>query len=687
MATFTVTTAADLVSASDGKLSLREAVEQANATTAADRIVFASALEGRTLTLTGGALTLQQDATIDGDQNNDGTRVTVSGGGDSRMLELIGFETDVSLVDLTFRDGNSEGDGRGGAVYSGAHSLTVVNATFADNATFSRYIEGRGGAIYCRGEQLVISDSVFLDNRSAIGGAIATDNDAIHSITVKNSRFSGNYAAVGGAADLAGDLVLENSTMTNNYAGYYHSGGGGGLSLYGSGHIIASSITDNRSLDAGGGIRFFGTGLVVENSTIADNQASYYWSCNGGGISVGQGDLTLRNSTVTGNHVYAAIAYGGSRGGGIGFSAYSTVSLDIANSIVAGNSANAVDPSQREISGTITRSNGHNVFGSDVTGDAAGDLENVAASTLFASVDPDTGGGRVNAAGVVPLRADAANPAISAADRLLAPSTDQLGNPRPAPGESSADIGAAESGFVPSHVASTGNDVLTGTTAANAISGLAGHDVVKGLAGNDTLSGNNGGDFLTGGLGNDKLNGGNGSDLVNYADLAVSVTVDLRGDAATDTDTARRGSETDTLTGIEGAVGSSAGDIFFGDNGDNWFQGGGGKDTFTGGSGRDLYDYNLTSAAGLGTGRDVITDFDHLVDDIDLAGIDADATVAGNQAFRWVATAALTGAGEVGYYTADGNTIVRMSTDADAASEGEIQLSGIRTLTAVDFYL
>lgn len=73
MATFTVTTVADVVNAGDGVLSLREAVAQANATAAADTIVFAPSLEGQTLTLTAGELTLAQDTTIDGDQNNDGT--------------------------------------------------------------------------------------------------------------------------------------------------------------------------------------------------------------------------------------------------------------------------------------------------------------------------------------------------------------------------------------------------------------------------------------------------------------------------------------------------------------------------------------------------------------------------------------------------------------------------------------
>jgi|tagenome__1003787_1003787.scaffolds.fasta_scaffold16212004_1 hypothetical protein len=79
MATFTVTTGSDVV-ASDGVRSLREAVTLANATAGADTIVFAPSLEGKTLTLAGGELVLTNDATVDGDQNNDGTQVVLSGG-------------------------------------------------------------------------------------------------------------------------------------------------------------------------------------------------------------------------------------------------------------------------------------------------------------------------------------------------------------------------------------------------------------------------------------------------------------------------------------------------------------------------------------------------------------------------------------------------------------------------------
>jgi hypothetical protein len=42
------------------------------------------------------------------------------------------------------------------------------------------------------------------------------------------------------------------------------------------------------------------------------------------------------------------------------------------------------------------------------------------------------------------------------------------------------------------------------------------------------------------------------------------------------TDTARRGTKTDTLTGIEGALGSGAADTFRGDGASNHFRGGAG---------------------------------------------------------------------------------------------------------------
>ena len=115
----------------------------------------------------------------------------------------------------------------------------------------------------------------------------------------------------------------------------------------------------------------------------------------------------------------------------------------------------------------------------------------------------------------------------------------------------------------------------TGTNAANNLTGLAGNDYLKGLGGNDTMDGGNGSDLLDGGPGNDKLTGGTGVDLVAYPG-AAAVVIDLSGT----NDTAKRGGETDTLIGIEGALGSSGNDTFKGDALTNEFQGKAGKDTY-----------------------------------------------------------------------------------------------------------
>ena len=156
MATFTVTTASDLVSASDGVLSLREAVQQANATVAADTIVFANALEGQVLTLTQGQLTLAanpaivgNELTIDGDADNNGSRVTLSGGNASRVLE-VQAQADVTIDGLVVANGHlDEGNGAGILIGQGcgvAISNSRVHSSVAGGGTVEvGYGAGQGG--------------------------------------------------------------------------------------------------------------------------------------------------------------------------------------------------------------------------------------------------------------------------------------------------------------------------------------------------------------------------------------------------------------------------------------------------------------------------------------------------------------------------------------------------------------
>ena len=310
----------------------------------------------------------------------------------------------------------------------------------------------------------------------------------------------------------------------------------------------------------------------------------------------------------------------------------------------------STDLYQSDVTGTINLSNGHNVFGSDVTGNIAGDRENVAPGAIFATIDPATGGGKLGPDGTVALRNNVANPALSAGDPILANVFDQRGATRPQPGGSLPDLGAVELNQPLSTAKSNNNDVLTGTDAVNKLTGLAGADYLKGLGGNDTLEGGLESDMLDGGPGNDTLQGGLGLDLAAYPG-AAGVIIDLSGT----TDTAKRGAEKDTLIGIEGALGSNAADTFKGDELNNEFQGKTGKDTMTGGAGRDTWDFNAVADSPAGATRDLVIDFVPGQDVIDLAGVDADSTVPGNQSFRWVAKANLTGAAQLGYFVSGGN--------------------------------
>ena len=236
--------------------------------------------------------------------------------------------------------------------------------------------------------------------------------------------------------------------------------------------------------------------------------------------------------------------------------------------------------------------NGHNLFGSTVIGSVPGDRQNVRPGAIFAAIDRNTGGGKLSPAGIVPLKNSLANPALSGADPMSIGIKDQLGHRRPLPADSLPDIGAAEIDQPLSLSPTVNNDVLTGSSAANNLSGLAGNDLLKGLGGDDVLNGGDGSDVLDGGPGNDVLNGGTGVDIVTYAG-ATAVTVDLTAIPAT----ARRGGEVDTLTSIEGAIGSSKADRFKGDAGPNWFEGGLGKDVYTGGGFPDTYVFKAVRTA------------------------------------------------------------------------------------------
>jgi Ca2+-binding RTX toxin-like protein len=223
---------------------------------------------------------------------------------------------------------------------------------------------------------------------------------------------------------------------------------------------------------------------------------------------------------------------------------------------------------------------------------------------------------------------------------------------------------------------------------------------LSGFGGNDTINGGAGNDKLDGGAGNDKLDGGLGIDTISYATATKAVTVNLGLTSAQNT----LGSDSDTLLNFENLEGSDFNDVLTGNaldntlaglNGDDRLSGaagndlligGVGRDTLTGGAGADKFVYKGLSDSVIDMMHDTITDFVRGTDKIDLSAIDANAGLAGNQAFIGTliaGTAVFSIAGQMQLKAG----VLYCNTDADAAAEFSIALTGITALAATDFVL
>jgi len=151
------------------------------------------------------------------------------------------------------------------------------------------------------------------------------------------------------------------------------------------------------------------------------------------------------------------------------------------------------------------------------------------------------------------------------------------------------------------------------------------------------------------------------------------------------------GSANDTMSGgtnedrIEGGSGN---DQLFGNDGNDTISGDSGADVMSGGLGADVFVFRSTgdSLNQLG-GSDLITDFNTLFDRIDLSAIDANADVAGDQAFQLVLAGNGAGTLHVSVITTATGTVtqVEANTNADGIPDLVFQLSGSVALDSTDF--
>ena len=348
LATFLVTTTADVVDADDGLLSLREAVTAANSNEAfsdapagdvdGDRIVFAE-LDDSQYTLTEGQLEITDDLTVRGFGGGGGNGNLVIHGDNATRIFNVTTSERVRFQDLILEAGFTEGAGGlvqvaasgdvvfrdaqlnfGNAEIGGAISLVdsrlyVLNTQFNTNASES------GGAIHATGSNLQIVESFFRANAST------SDGGAIHATSGRlglvNSDFgevglpSGNTAGgSGGAVHFVGTADDEARLVSNssNFANSVSSRGGAIFAGENTSvHVLSSNFrsngaaVDDDSSSAGGAIYSEGNGLYLTDATFNENR-----SFQGAGVFSAAESSNFIRGDFTDNQA-------GSSGGGILF--------------------------------------------------------------------------------------------------------------------------------------------------------------------------------------------------------------------------------------------------------------------------------------------------------------------------------------------------------------------------------
>ena len=267
---------------STGDLSLREAIVLANGSTGANTITFATSTSGTEFDLTLGQMVISETVTITG---IGAANSVIDAQQLSRIFEVTGTAGNVTLNDLTFKNGRTRGNGTdfwdttyaGGAVHFASPGVLTLNRTrFTGNSTLGE--RAGGGAILVGQGTLIVNESWLYGNSTggvnAEGGAISAH---LGSLQVRNSTLSGNltsgnYSEGGAIFSLAGNVSVSQSTLSGNIASGIDSQGGGLFTQQGYVFISQSTITDNEAtISAGGGIFTHSSPISILNSIVALN--------------------------------------------------------------------------------------------------------------------------------------------------------------------------------------------------------------------------------------------------------------------------------------------------------------------------------------------------------------------------------------------------------------------------------
>lgn len=284
-----VTTAADVVNASDGVLSLREAIHSANAEPTYSTIFFDAALAGQTIQLAaaGSQLIIGTHTRLSGLGSG---ALSIDSGGEKPVL-YIGSGVSADIGRLTLAHGSAY---VGGGLYLDSNA----NVTAKDLSIQSCSASLRGGGVFVGyGGQLTMSDSFIGDSTAGHQGG-------------------------GIFADFLTQVTLNRVAVSQNHA---VNGGGG---IFADGTVVATNVTvsGNRSDRSGGGVHGDFGQFTFVNATIANNVAD----ANRDGVGTGGGLFTQTTAPMLANTVVAGNTAGG------------TTPNDVVGAVAAGSSHNLI---------------------------------------------------------------------------------------------------------------------------------------------------------------------------------------------------------------------------------------------------------------------------------------------------------------------------------------------------------
>ena len=426
---------------------------------------------GGTLTINHGTISGHKTGDAGGGLSNEGGTLTlnhtvISGNGATDAGGGVSNLGGTLTLNHTVISGNGATDGGGGVSNVGG-TVTLNHTTISGN----KADDNGGGLSNDEGTVLIINGSTLSQNiAGGEGGGLSNFGigTSTGTVTIDNSTISGNQAGDGGGlSNLGGTLTLNHTVISGNGATV---DGGGVVNVEGGVLTIRSStIADNQAGGTGGGLHNFDATATVIGSTASANRAKW------GGALLNEagptgGTLTVRNSTISGNHAAEgggglfndkgghltvtsstisgndAVLNGAVKPGG-GLLSYNDVNgrADVKGSLIAGNSPDDVAAVEDK---TRFNSLGYNLIGRagpfvnlDSDFNATGDQRNV----TNPGIGPlqDNGGPTLTRALLSTSPAVNAIPTTACTDEAgSAVSVDQRGVARPA--GSACDIGAFE---------------------------------------------------------------------------------------------------------------------------------------------------------------------------------------------------------------------------------------------------